>query len=243
MFYLFKIEFLLIKCYNYIMKKEEFNLYYTKYNSFNTMVDRLKFCMEVLKPTTCNKIGTFLNIPVPTISRIKNGETKNSNEGYLRAIAGYFDVTYEWLVISKYYPIFKEDLDIECINNCNLGAEIKDILKIDGNDLLSRIKTKEDYQQICNALPFYKELFSKFIIFLNESNYLKNAEDKNIEKILSCMTTTEQEQMSITLKQENLRKLVVENFHASKKFTRDEEDQSNNKKNIDKHLKKRVKIN
>ena len=166
------------------MKKEEFNLYYARYNEFNTMVDRLKFCMEVLKPTTCNKIGTFLNIPVPTISRIKNGETKNSNEGYLRAIAGYFDVTYEWLTISKYYPIDPND----CFKNC-IGNDLKSfdsILKntIKENDTLA-FNDLNEYNQAIKAFPLYKDLIPEFINYLVKKGYLEKVMDNNVSQILN----------------------------------------------------------
>lgn len=203
------------------MTKENFNLCYIKYNKLNTMIDRLNFCMEVLKPTTCNKLGTFLDIPVPTISRIKNGETKNTNEGYLRAIAGYFDVTYEWLVISKYYPIFEQQLNTECINNLDIKTEIRKVLVSDENKISSKIENELDYQQICNSLPFYKDLFNKFVLFLNESNYLEKIEEQNIEKMISCMNDLEQEKNYLTLKQENLRKIIGNNKyipHSHGKF-------------------------
>ena len=166
------------------MNRVDFNLYYTSYNNFNTFIDRLNFCMDVLKPTNCFVISKELDIPVSTVTRIKKGTIQNPNPVYLYAIASFLGVTYEWLVESKYFPIDQKDYLKNCICNDSesddafLEIESKKTLPLAFNDL-------NEYNQAIKAFPLYKDLIPEFINYLVKKGYLEKVMDNNISQILN----------------------------------------------------------
>ena len=174
------------------MKKEEFNLYYTSYNNFNTFIDRLNFCMDVLKPTNCFVISKELDIPVSTVTRIKKGTIQNPNPVYLYAIASFLGVTYEWLVESKYFPIDQKDYLKNCICNDSesddafLEIESKKTLPLAFNDL-------NEYNQAIKAFPLYKDLIPEFINYLVKKGYLEKVMDNNFFQILNKIEENKKE--------------------------------------------------
>lgn len=191
------------------MDREEFNLYYTKYNNFNTMVDRFNFCIEVLKPTTCYKIAKQTQIPLPTITRIKDGKIKNPNSAYLFAISQYFNVTYEWLTESKYFPIDQKDYLKKCICNDSESDDVfleivsKKTLPLAFNDL-------NEYNQAIKAFPLYKDLIPEFINYLVKKGYLEKVMNNNISQILNKIEENKKEIQGVDNTESSLKQLAKE---------------------------------
>lgn len=175
------------------MKKTDFNEIYKKYNNFNTFLDRLNFCIEVLKPSTCYKISKYTQIPIPTITRIKNGQIQKPNTAYVFAISEYFGVTYEWLQESKYFPITYKEYNEKCLSGGSSSEkELKDIES-------KNTKTKLDidfneYTQIIKAFPMFKSLIPQIIEYLSGNGLLNEAlknNESSINELLKDLNTKE----------------------------------------------------
>lgn len=191
------------------MNNKDFIKIYKEYNEFNTFIDRLNFCMDVLKPTNCFVISKELDIPVSTVTRIKKGTIQNPNPVYLYAIASFLGVTYEWLVESKYFPIDQKDYLKKCICNDSesddafLEIESKKTLPLAFNDL-------NEYNQAIKAFPLYKDLIPEFINYLVKKGYLEKVMDNNISQILNKIEENKKEIQVDNNNESSLKQLAKE---------------------------------
>lgn len=187
------------------MEKINFKNIYKKYNNFDTFLDRLNFCIEVLKPTTCYKIAKQTQIPLPTITRIKDGKIKNPNSAYLFAISQYFNVTYEWLTESKYFPITYDDYFEKCLSG-GPHSEIE-ILDIQSHNDCVLFNSYDEYKQVTKALPIYQELVPIIIKYLIKSKYLEKIIKNNEMQIIELIKLLDDDQKKKNSKSNDIKEL------------------------------------
>lgn len=191
------------------MNEKELKKIYKEYNNFNTLTDRLNFCMEVLKPTNCYVISRKLDIPVATVTRIKKGVFQNPNPVYLYAIAHFFGVTYEWLVESKYFPIDQNDFFKKCI--CNDSESDDEFVKIESRKTLPlAFDDLNEYNQAIKAFPMYKDLIPEFINYLVDKGHLQKVIDNNISQILNKIEENKKEIIEDINTENSLKQLAKE---------------------------------
>ena len=92
------------------MTKEDLAKLVSKYNKLRFFNDRLSFCMEELHPISVNSLAKYLNLPSSTILRLKKGIIHNPRENIVLALAKFFNVNYEWLAKSPFFPITDEKM-------------------------------------------------------------------------------------------------------------------------------------
>ena len=161
------------------MNKKEFKEIYKKYNEFETLPDRFKFCIEILKPCKCIDISKDCGIPLSTITRIKNGMIDNPNRIYSLLISRYFNVNELWLFNSKYFPVSEEEYNKKCLK-LSTKEQFTDVIETPSKD--GKMIISKDYKQLGNdllAFCNYRELLPIILDLIETSNYVNSINDDN----------------------------------------------------------------
>lgn len=161
------------------MNKKEFEEIYKKYNEFDTLQDRFKFCMEVLRPCKGVDISNDCRIPLSTVTRIKNGLIFNPNPLYCLVISKYFNVNQLWLFKSKYFPASEEEYKKKCIKLSpgKLGTDIIETPSKDKKRTIS--KNYDQLGQDLLAFANYKELLPLIFDLIESTDFVKKIKDDN----------------------------------------------------------------
>lgn len=165
------------------MDKDEFKKIYKKYNEFDTLNDRFRFCMEVLKSCNCNEISKACDIPLTTVTRIRDGKIANPNPVYLYSIAMFFGVNYQWLVESKYFPFSRINNKYNCLTPDKNGLiDFHNLQKDSKSGII--FKDIDEYKKAFEAFIMYKDFIPILINCIDENKFLEKVENANFEKII-----------------------------------------------------------
>ena len=182
------------------MNKKEFEEIYKKYGEFDTIPERFKFCMEVLKPCNCAEISKKCDIPLTTIMRIRDGKIISPNRVYLYAIADFFGVNFRWFIDSKFFPISIDSSLNECLTP-NKDGEI-DFHNLQA-DTKSGIVFKNitEYEKAFEALIMYKDLIPTLLNCINDNDFLNKVVNNNINEIITKINLSNNKEKKESLQQ------------------------------------------
>lgn len=182
------------------MNKKEFEEIYKKYGEFDTIPDRFKFCMEVLKPCNCAEISKKCDIPLTTIMRIRDGKIISPNRVYLYAIADFFGVNFRWFIDSKFFPI-SIDLSLnECLTPNKDGEIDFHNLQADSKSGIV-FKNVTEYEKAFEALIMYKDLIPTLLNCINDNDFLNKVVNSNINEIITKINLSNNKEKKESLQQ------------------------------------------
>lgn len=182
------------------MNKKDFKEIYKKYGEFDTIPDRFKFCMEVLKPCNCAEISKKCDIPLTTVMRIKDGKIEKPNRVYLYTIANFFGVNFRWFIDSKFFPISIDSSLNECLTPNKDG-------EIDFHNLQADTKSGiifkgiAEYEKAFEALIMYKDLIPILLNCITDNDFLNKVVNNNINEIISKNNLSNSKQKKESLQQ------------------------------------------
>lgn len=187
------------------MTKEDLAKLVIKYNKLRFFNDRLSFCMEVLHPISVNSLAKYLCLPSSTILRLKKGKIRNPRKNIVLALAKFFNVNYEWLAKSPFFPINIKTIEEDYfIHETNL-----EILKIQEQEFLKySFENWDQFISFLNSMVFYKSILIKTLKFIDDNNFGEKIETKGISQILEIINTREKKEKEDFQKKQEIQSII-----------------------------------